>query len=273
VSAKRKLRTHVLMYHDVVTGDPDASGFPGPSPALYKLSWETFVAHLDRISKAVSGPPDTADDFLAGRHGAPSWSLTFDDGGASGLAVGEELTRRGWRGHFFVTTGRADSAGFLDASAIQELQRMGHVIGSHSSSHPARMAALSWDELVREWQASVSVLSDLLGETIRIASVPGGYYARRVALAAVEAGIEVLFTSEPVRTAHHVGDCLVVGRLSIRRDTRPAEAARAAARSAAPWVRQYVAWTARKPVKHLAGKRYERVRGKLLSTSREWRER
>jgi peptidoglycan/xylan/chitin deacetylase (PgdA/CDA1 family) len=267
-----RLRTHVLMYHDVATGDPDASGFLGAGPARYKVSWETFAAQLHRIDQAVNGPPDVAGDFLGGRYGTPSsWSLTFDDGGASGLPIGAELTRRGWRAHFFVTTGRIGSAGFLDASDIQELRRTGHVIGSHSSSHPARMAALSWDELVREWQSSVTALSDLLGEAVRTASVPGGYYARPVALAAARAGIQVLFTSEPVRTPHRVGECLVVGRFAIRRDTTPAQAARAAAGSEAPWLRQYVAWMVLKPLKRLAGRHYERIRRRLLETRLERR--
>jgi len=263
-------RTHALMYHDAVSGDPDSSGFPGPGPAHYKLPWATFVDHLDRIDAAVSGPPDTVEDILAGRAGPRSWSLTFDDAGTSALAIGEELRRRGWRGHFFVTTGLMGTPGFLAEPGIRELSGMGHIIGSHSVSHPDRMSALERVEIAHEWRASVEALSELIGADIRSASLPGGHYSRHVALAAADAGIEALFTSEPVRKPRSVG-CLLIGRVSIRRNTSAADAARTAAGDLRPWLREYAAWNLRKPIKALGGERYEQLRGRLLGTLAERR--
>jgi peptidoglycan/xylan/chitin deacetylase (PgdA/CDA1 family) len=255
---------HALMYHDVVAGDPDESGFPGPGPAAYKLPWPIFVAHLDGIRGAVSRPPAVIDDLLAVRNtDSPAWSLTFDDGGASMLGAGEELVRRGWRGHFFIITDLIGDSGFLDAAAIPHLRKMGHVVGSHSATHPTRMSSLPDDELRKEWVRSVGALSDLLGEEVRTASVPEGYYARRVATAASKAGITSLFTSEPTRKASYVDGCLVVGRLSIRRTTPVREAAGAAAGRPAPWLRQYAGWNLRKPVKAMLGEDYEHLVAKL----------
>jgi peptidoglycan/xylan/chitin deacetylase (PgdA/CDA1 family) len=251
------------MYHDVVSGDPDASGFPGPGPAHYKLPWTTFIAHLDGISRAVEGPPKVADDLLAARKAFSSWSLTFDDGGASMFDAGEELARRKWRGHFFIITNFVGESGFLDTSAIQELRRMGHVIGSHSLSHPARMSSLSEQELMNEWHTSLAALSEILGEKVRTASVPEGYYTRRVADAARRAGIAALFTSEPVRSPSWVGGCIIIGRLSIRRNTNAREAASAAAGRSSLWLRQYAGWNFRKPVKAILGEDYEQLVGKL----------
>jgi len=102
---------------------------------------------------------------------------------------------------------------------------------------------------------------------VRTASVPGGYYRRNVAVAAARAGITTLFTSEPVRSAHRVDGCLVVGRYSIRRDTSAGEAAKAAAGEATCWLPAYAAWNARKLAKRLAGKRYESFRRTLLTRS------
>jgi peptidoglycan/xylan/chitin deacetylase (PgdA/CDA1 family) len=260
----RMLRTHALMYHDVVTRDPDASGFPGPGPTRYKLPWTNFIEHLDDIQQTVGRPPDIADDLLRGEQSGRCWLITFDDGGASCVQVGEELVRRQWRGHFFITTSLIGVRGFLDASAIRALRSMGHVIGSHSTTHPHWMGALSWEELRREWSTSIAILSDLVGEQVRTASVPGGYYKPAVALAAETAGIAALFTSEPVRAPRQVGACLVIGRHSILRDTSAREAARAAAGDSGPWIRQYVAWNLRKPLKALGGERYDRVRRTLL---------
>jgi len=68
-------------------------------------------------------------------------------------------------------------------------------------------------------------LSDVLGEPVTVASVPGGCYSRRVAAAAAASGIKALFTSEPVTTSHRVDGCLVFGRYTIWRGMRPAMSA------------------------------------------------
>jgi peptidoglycan/xylan/chitin deacetylase (PgdA/CDA1 family) len=254
------------MYHDVVTVDPSASGLAGAGPDHYKLTWATFVEHLDRIGEAVGAPPSVVGDLSAARRASATWSLTFDDGGASALEVGEELLRRRWRGYFFVTTGRIGSAGFVDADAIRALDRMGHAIGSHSVTHPERMGALAEKDLLVEWQASIDALSSLLGKEVRTGSVPGGYYRRRVAVAAARAGIDTLFTSEPVRAVRRADGCLVIGRYSIRQHTTAEVAAQAAAGNSGPWLRQYAGWNLRKPVKALAGDHYDRVRRALLTS-------
>jgi peptidoglycan/xylan/chitin deacetylase (PgdA/CDA1 family) len=261
------MRAYGLMYHDLVEQDAQASGRSGAGPDRYKLAREIFVEHLDRIEKKVGMPPAAADDLLAGRGPTPRWALTFDDGGDSALRIGEELLRRAWRGHFFITTGSIGTSGFVDASALRELDRMGHIVGSHSMTHPERMASLPAHDLLREWSESVAVLADLVGKDVRTASVPGGYYRRNVAVAAARAGITTLFTSEPIRSAHHVDGCLVLGRYSIRRDSSAEDAARAAAGEAATWLPAYAAWNARKLAKQLLGKRYESVRRKLLARS------
>lgn len=261
-----KAKSHVLMYHDVVSGDFDASGFRGPEAARYKLSWKAFMSHLDAIGQSTDRPPLIVDDLLA--YADPAfWSLTFDDGGVSMLAVGEELARRSWRGHFFVTTNLIGEPGFLEASAIRELRRMGHMIGSHSVSHPNRMSSLSRRELRKEWQTSVAELSDLLDERVHIASVPGGYYAKSVAEEAFSAGITTLFTSEPVRRLRWVRECLLIGRLSVLRATSDRGAALAAAGHSSPWRRQYFGWNLRKPLKAIAGDRYEPFLARLRASS------
>jgi peptidoglycan/xylan/chitin deacetylase (PgdA/CDA1 family) len=259
------MRTQALIYHDIVDGDPDQSGFVGAGPARYKLSTERFRAHLDAIGDALNDEPGVVDDLLAGDSDKATWLLTFDDGGASALAIGEELARRQWRGHFFITTSRTGERGFLTASEIIELGRMGHVIGSHSASHPSRMSSLSEDALREEWRASVGSLADLLGREIRSASVPGGYYTKRVARAAAKAEIAALFTSEPVRTPQRVGECLVVGRLSVRAGTSAVDASRIAAGDPWPWRREWVSWNIRRSAKAVLGKRYDRLRGVVLS--------
>ena len=256
------------MYHDVVDRDSPESGRLGAGADHYKVTSESFIAHLDQIEETVGMPPAVADDLLAGRGSSPLWALTFDDGGDSALHVGEELLRRAWRGHFFITSGVVGTRGFVDASAIRELDRMGHIVGSHSMTHPERMASLPANDLLREWSESVAVLASLVAKEVRTASVPGGHYRRNVAGAAARAGVTTLFTSEPVRSARWVDGCLVVGRYPIRRNASAEDAARAAAGEAAFWLPEYVGWNLRKLAKQLAGERYEHVRRKLLARPR-----
>jgi len=259
------MRTHALMYHDFVDGDPDVSGFAGAGPARYKLSTARFREHLDALGEALSDPPAVVDDLLTGDSGRTAWVLTFDDGGSTALAAGEELARRQWVGHFFITTGRIGERGFLDTSEIIELRRMGHIIGSHSASHPSRMSSLPERELLDEWRRSVESLTELLGAEIRAASLPGGYYTARVARAAAEAGIVALFTSEPVRRTQTVGECLVFGRLAVKAGTSAAAASRIAAGDSRPWLQAWVGWNVRRLAKALLGKRYERIRAAVLA--------
>jgi peptidoglycan/xylan/chitin deacetylase (PgdA/CDA1 family) len=83
------------------------------------------------------------------------------------------LERYGWPGYFFVATDWIGRPGCLNAARIRELDSRGHVIGSHSYSHPERMARQSWERLLAEWKASTEQLASILGYPVKVASVPG----------------------------------------------------------------------------------------------------
>lgn len=271
-----------LMYHDVVadSGDWDASGFAGRDAALYKHTREQFAAHVEAIARAARRQPTTINELRderaradvgrddAQRNGGGTRTpllLTFDDGGRGAHESAADLVEaRGWRGHFFVTAGRVGSPTFMTREQLRDLRARGHVVGSHSYSHPARMSALSDAELFEEWSSSLGALSDALGEPVTCASVPGGYFSRAVAEAASRAGVRVLFTSEPTARAHRVGECLVLGRYTILRRTPPREAAALAAGAFAPRAKQVAVWNAKKVLKWAGGEQYLRLRKALL---------
>jgi len=251
------VRALTLLYHDVVGGrDWDASGFPGRAAAGYKLDLDDFERHLAAVS-AVAARRGTVRDVLQHTVGPPPVLLTFDDGGASAYAyVADLLERAGWRGHFFITTDYLDAPKFVTRAQVRELAARGHVIGTHSCSHPLRMSACSWDRLVAEWGRSAAILSDVLGEPVRIASVPGGAFSRRVAAAAAAAGIAVLFTSEPMVRCRIVDDCVVIGRYALRRGTRAAAAAALASGSLGARLAQFWSWNLKKVAKAVGGEGY-----------------
>jgi len=254
-----KLRA--LMYHDIVGGvDPDESGFPGKGAAEYKLTAKEFERHLKAISHTAKIPPVSIEDVIQSGDTEESWLLTFDDGGVGAYLYASDLLERfNWRGHFFVTTNHIGQRSFLSGKQIRELRDRGHVIGSHSCSHPSRMDRLKYEEIVAEWRRSLSVLSDVIGEGVRTASVPAGFYTTRIARAAGEAGIKVLFTSAPGCEKKTVGECLILGRYTVRRKTAPSTVAALTAGKMAPHLQQVLLWEMKRIPKLLPEHRYEQL--------------
>lgn len=253
-----------LGYHDVVDGPPVAQKGIRPGIALYSLARSDFQSHMQSI-RAQEAQVDVIRGSRSWKGRVPVF-LTFDDGELGAYTcVADELEQHGWRGHFFITTDWIGRPGFLDRHQIRELQSRGHVIGSHSCTHPSRMSKLGRDELMKEWSESCAILSDILGEKVRVASVPDGYYSREVGKAAAAAGIEVLFTSEATATTSVLDGCLILGRYFIQIHTPPAISGAIAVGQTWPRLRQTLLWEMKRPVKALTGETYFAIRRYLIS--------
>ncbi|HEY4360932.1 MAG TPA: polysaccharide deacetylase family protein [Bryobacteraceae bacterium] len=248
-----------LLYHDVVPGDRfELSGFQGPGPNVYKLEPSEFRRHLDAIAQAT-------------RPGAAPL-LTFDDGGASAFSpVAGLLEEFGWRGHFFITTDRIGTPGFLDERQIVALRRRGHIIGSHTCSHPARIVACPPDQLAREWGESARTLERILGEPVTAASIPAGYYSREIAVAAAQAGIKLLYTSEPVVSTHIVDGCTIAGRFSVQRGASANWVAAVVSGHVRPRLERYLFWNAKKLAKAIVGPAWLSLRRSVLTARSQGR--
>ena len=255
-----------LLYHDVVPRDrSDASGFAGGGAARYKLTPTEFRHHLEAIKRVARTPPAIAPELVGKAGVGRDWLLTFDDGGVTAYdPIADILEENGWRGHFLITVNYIDSPAFVNREQIRALRRRGHIIGSHSCSHPERMSLCEADQLLNEWQRSQEVLADILGESITVASVPGGFYSRAVAQAAAQAGFKVLFNSEPTSLPDAVDGCLVLGRYTIYRGMSADKAAALVAGNAWPRLQQAFLWNAKKISKALGGRMYLQLRKRLL---------
>lgn len=240
-----------LLFHDVYRQHPRESGFCSPAADRYKLTLDRFEDHL--IALAAAGP-------------SLPFVLTFDDGGSSFYTmVADRVEAFGWRAQCFVPTDTIGRRGFLTRREIQEIDRRGHLVGSHSASHPARMSACRRADIVGEWTRSRQVLEDIVGHEVATASVPGGFYSRRVADAAIEAGMRMLFTSEPVIHAQMIDGCAIAGRFAIRHRTSPRRVASLV--RTAPWSR-WVAladWKVKALVKPILGTTYVHVADWLMA--------
>ena len=262
------MRAISLLFHDVYETSPDESGFLSAAANRYKLGLADFDLQLEGVAQVRNDAPlvvgGVGRALLSGPGGSkeqdPPYVVTVDDGGVSyHTIIAGRLEQRGWCGHCFVSTDFVGQRGFLTADQIRDLDARGHVIGSHSASHPARFSSLAYDEMVREWTRSREALEEILGHDVEVGSVPGGYFSSTVARAAGEAGLRILFTSEPVTSIQPGPDCQLIGRFTIRRG----DAADAAQRFVvpAPWARStaWVSWNAKGLVKPLLGPSYRRI--------------
>jgi len=233
-----------LLFHDVYLNDPSESGFTLKAADRYKLSLPEFEAQLAGLG-------------AFGAIDASGATLTFDDGGISFYTIAaNRIEACGLRAHCFVSTDFIGQSRFLSAAQIRELDARGHTIGTHSASHPARFSKLTHVVMLREWADSRKLLEDMVGHAVTTGSVPGGYFSKAVARAASEAGLQLLFNSEPVRSTRSIGGCTVAGRFTIRRGA-PADLARKLVQPA-PWTRcgEWTTWNAKGLVKPLLGASY-----------------
>lgn len=245
-----------LLYHDIAEPESrEAVGFPGALAARYKLSPADFERHLDAIAEV-----QRKVGLITLSRPWPDVILTFDDGGASACNVATRLERRGWRGHFFVTTGRLGTPGFVTAEQVRDLAARGHAIGSHTHSHPDYFRTLPRSVLDREWRESHRVLTEILGQPPDTAAVPGGSSSEDVLTSAAEAGYRLVMTSEPIAKVRIQGAATVLGRYTIWGSTRPSQVSGYVRGSYLVRSRLWVEWNLKKVAKRISPSIYQRLR-------------
>ena len=117
---------------------------------------------------------------------------------------------RGWRGHFFVVSDLLGRPGFMRREDVRAVSEMGHVVGSHSSSHPPRMSECPWSELLEEWRDSIELVSEVIGARVtsaacREVTTPPKWAGRRPHAACGA------LSSRPVSRVGAVDGCLLLG--------------------------------------------------------------
>jgi hypothetical protein len=252
-------------YHDVVD-ERSAGDRACPRVSRYTLDVTEFKAHLRSIrQRAIHSSVCLIDGFPPMTQELPIF-LTFDDGAiGSYTCVADELEKLNWKGHFFIVTDWIGRAGYVNGRQIRELQSRGHIIGTHSRSHPERMSHLNHQEQLKEWSVSCLVLGDVVGKQVTVASLPNGYFSREVGETAAAAGIQVLFNSEPRIGASIVNGCLLLGRYSIKAGMDSAVSGDIASGKIWPRWRQTAVWETMKAAKSVTGESYFTIRTFLLS--------
>ena len=201
-----KKRICVLMFHDVYETNPSESGFPRASSNSFKVSRPDFIRFIDTLILKAYKINIPLSNII----------LTFDDGGSSFLWIARELSKRGLVGHFFISTGYIGTHGFCSKDDLKEIDSLGHVIGSHSHTHPERISSLPIDTLKKEWNEATTFIQNLLGKGIVEASIPGGYYSIESVNILRELGYKTIYTSKPTNLIKFYQGVEITGRYTIR---------------------------------------------------------
>lgn len=194
-----------LMYHDVFESNIKESGFLRKRDYPYKISAHSFEEQIQAIATFCRDKGICQDDVV----------FTFDDGGKSFYnVVAPILERYGYQGMFFISTQYIDTDTFLSKQEIIALHKRGHIIGSHAHSHK-HLYSLTDEQVVNEWKNSIDILSDILGERIRYASIPNGDVSKRVLNAISLQGVQYVYTSEPTVFVKKRDKMSIIGRYVI----------------------------------------------------------
>jgi peptidoglycan/xylan/chitin deacetylase (PgdA/CDA1 family) len=248
-----------LIYHDVRPQTNDRHEGVGVEE-WYTVAPPIFSSHLDAIGKTRSKPSLVREGPIR-----DPLFLTFDDGEVSALeTVAPMLEQRRWLGHFFIITSRIGTSGYLDEEDLRALDARGHIVGSHSHTHPV-MTELGDSEIRAEWVGSREILESILGHPVVVASVPTGHYSARIGRLAVECGYQYVFTSEPWLKPRPLQTGTIYGRFTVRAGMTAESVAAMCSFSWPALARQRLAWESRKVVKLALGSRYEDLRRAVIS--------
>lgn len=198
--------TLALLYHEVIDEFTE-SGFQNKDNLAYMHKTEVFREHVDLVREKMEN------------NSSISYQFTFDDGGISNLKSAQILEEKGLKGIYFITTNRIGTPGFLAEKDILKLRNSGHIIGSHSHTHPMIFRSLSYEKMLEEWKVSKGILETILGEEILYASVPGGDSDKKTYESAVESGLKFIYDSEPILKKRFVQTAEITGRFSVKAQT------------------------------------------------------
>lgn len=239
------MKTIVLMYHDIVTPDDKSSGFQNKNAFQYKVEEAVFEEQV----KALHGK-----DVV----------FTFDDGGESFFTKAAPILEKyGFTGIFFISTKFIGTPGFLSAEQIKALAAKGHIIGSHTHTHPEIFTKLTAAEIQNEWELSAQALKDILGDRDFPASIPNGYTSNEILNAAIQYGFKTIYTSQPTTKTKTFNGCELHGRYVVLDDMTTEDVLRMVS-SKGYHLRISMKWHLLNLVKSVLGSTYETFKAKLL---------
>lgn len=195
---------HILMYHEVVEGEPQE---------IHAVSVRQFAEQM-RWLRQSGYKVVSLEDWLASRVGlgpvlpAKSIAITFDDGYRDNYDTAWPiLLEYGFRATVFLTVallgqtsrwreGSLALAPLLTWEQVREMQRQGIRFGSHTLTH-ADLTVLPYSAVKKELQESRQLIEQELGTPIRTFAYPSSRENARVRQLVQEIGYDLACTYQP----------------------------------------------------------------------------
>lgn len=256
-----------LIYHEVAfEGIKNFQKSYGCLESKYVLNEIEFKKHVDILSGLVSSAEPVGSLQELNRIDTNTAAfITIDDGYSSIVDIAQILESKGLKGFFFIIGDRIGLEGYAREEDLRRLRTKGHRIGTHSFSHPQNISQLNYNEIVAEWKKGIEVLQEILGEKVLTAGVPGGFTSKNVVRAAAEAGIEILFTSEPVTRVKYLPNIAIFGRYNIPANMDSNYVAALVRGSIYKRFKQFLQWNVKKIIKFILGRHFNKIKSILYS--------
>lgn len=248
----------VLMYHCVYCNDYGESGFQSGNAWQYKVNLTDFESQVKAVAEYCSRCKIDKNHI----------EFTFDDGGVSfSEYIAPILEKYGYKGVFYISTKYINTKGFLSSNQILELSKRGHIIGSHTHSHPVNIGKMSKEQILEEWIESIKILENITNTKIDRGSIPNGNGCSLVYEMAEKTGIKVLDTSIPAISIPNYNNMQIRGRFVIHNKTKVFDVIRLISNPNKRRV-MYLKWWILSKIKRLLGERYDYVKSLWLNINK-----
>lgn len=256
-----------LMYHDISRQGAKSSKFTSNDlETKYIISFEKFEHQIEKLSSLTRHKYLVNDPlkFKENEKDNPVL-ITFDDGKSGIVDAAAVLESYGFRGYFFVIASKVGKNGYVSKEEILSLWQRGHIIGTHSLTHPKKISELEYKDILHEWKESSRILSSIIGDHVKAAAVPGGFCSKDVIRAAEECGIIMLFNSEPVTSVNHYGNISILGRYNIYSSDKDSIITKLTRPEGFERQKRFLAWNIKKLIKKALGKYFISVKRLLVN--------
>ncbi len=181
------------MYHELKRSNRElCSGAPGY--IRYAVAERDFHCQLDLLKSRGFQAVNVSQAFALGDCKS-SVVITFDDGCETDLAVAVPALRQsGFNATFYVVSGFVGKSGYLSAPQLRGIVDQGFEIGCHSRTH-VNLTHLDAAGLQAEIVVAKAELEAIIGCRVKHFSCPGGFWSRRAAQVASDAGFVTMATS------------------------------------------------------------------------------
>ena len=167
---KKNLVERVILLHDI--NSSRGTGMQDHE-SRYLLSWDVVNKGIDEALNNLIQFEKL--QFIEKNNNNEKFvRLTIDDGGGSSVDIADHLARKNIKAYFFIPTKFIGENGFLKKDDINKLIEMGHVVGSHSHTHPNPFCELDELKIKQEVIESKKILEEITQQKITTFSVPGG---------------------------------------------------------------------------------------------------